>query len=103
MTALGVVALTVTVPLPTGAHMASSHETSSTTVAVPAVRTTCTRKPGTARAKMASGVGPGAVNGLGVKVDPSQVRLAPLAVPSVAASTSAAANLTLPARSLPSV
>src|SRR5262245_3959899 len=99
MTAVGVVALTVTVPFPIGAHMASSHDTSSTTVAVPAVRTTWTRNAGTARAKKASGVGPVAVNGLGVKVDASHVLFAAVAVPRVPASTSGTRNLALPLRS----
>src|SRR5262249_40878567 len=100
MTALGVVASTITVPLPTGAHATSSHETWSVAVAAPVVRMTCTRRAGTARARMVSGVGPGPVNGVGVNVVPSHVLLAAAAGPSVAASTSGPGNLVFPARRL---
>src|SRR5262245_3962721 len=102
-TALGVVALTVMVPLPTGAHAVSLQDTSSATVAVPAVRTTCTRSAGNPRALIQSGVGPVAVMAAGVNVDPAHVWLAAVAVPSVAASTSGRRNFALPRRRLESV
>src|SRR5215475_11623840 len=102
MTADGVVALTVTVPLPTVAQATSSQETSSATVAVPAVRTACTSNAGIARGLIESGVGPGAVRGVGVNVVPSHVLLAARAS-SVPRSTSGIRNLALPDRSLESV
>src|SRR5215475_8975250 len=102
MTADGVVALTVTVPLPTVAQATSSQETSSATVAVPAVRTACMSNAGTARGLIESGVGPGAVSGVGVNVVPSHVLFAARAS-RAPRSTNGRRNLALPERSLESV